>query len=111
NFDELVFNNYIPSVTVLFRNKPLSESITKWIQQFPYGDWPTYLWVTVEGGKIYYLNEVTAVYRKNLGTSTILRQEISKMGQINLSILKNIFQDRDFVKKKKIVKGSIVKYK
>ncbi len=110
-FEELVFENYIPSVTVLFRNKPLSEGMSKWIQQFPYGDWPTYLWVTVGGDKIYFLDEVTAVYRKNFGTSTILRQERSKIGEINLLILQSIFKDGAFINKGKIVKESLVKHK
>lgn len=110
-FEELVFENYIPSVTVLFRNKPLPERMSKWILQFPYGDWPTYLWVTVGGGKIYFLDEVTAVYRKNFGTSTILRQNRSKIGEINLLILHNIFKDEAFVNRRKIVKKSIVKHK
>ncbi len=110
-FNELVFNNYIPSVTVLFRNKPLPERMSKWIQQFPYGDWPTYLWVTEGGGKIYFLNEVTAVYRKNFGTSTFLRQGRNKIGEINLLILQNILKDRTFINKKRNVKASIVNHK
>jgi len=111
NFDQLVFENYIPSVTALFRNKPLPEEMSKWIQQLPYGDWPTYLWVTVGGGKIYFLDEVTAVYRKNVGTSTVLRQERSKVGEINLLILQNIFKDVAFINRREIVKKSIVKHK
>ncbi len=110
-FNELVFNNYIPSVTALFRNKPLPEGMSRWIQQFPYGDWPTYLWVTEGGGKIYFLDEVTAVYRKNFGTSTVLRQKRSKMGEINLLILQNIMKDDLFKSRSRIVKKSIVKHK
>lgn len=110
-FNELIFNNYIPSVTVLFRNKPLPIGISKWIRKFPFGDWPTYLWITADGGKIYFLNEVTAVYRKNFGTSSVLRQEKSKMGEINLLILQNIFKDESFINRRKLVKKSIVKHK
>jgi len=110
-FDQLVFENYIPSVTALFRNKTLTEEMSKWIQQLPYGDWPTYLWVTVGGDKIYFMNEVTAVYRKNFGTSTALRQERSVIGEINLFILQNILKDELFINRRKILKESIVKHK
>jgi len=110
-FDELIFKNYIPSVTALFRNKQLPEGMSKWIGQFPYGDWPTYLWVTVGGGKIYFLDEVTSVYRKNFGTSTVLRQERSKMGEINLLILQNIRNDENFIHRQDLVTRGILKYK
>jgi glycosyltransferase involved in cell wall biosynthesis len=110
-FEELVFENYIPSVTVLFRNKQLPEGMSKWIQQFPYGDWPSYLWLTVDGGKIYFLDEVTSVYRKNFGTSTVLREERSKMGEINLLILQNIRNDENFIHRQDLVNKGILKYK
>lgn len=87
SFGELVFGNYIASVTVLFRKKKMSASLEDLIKELPYGDWPTYLWVTKDGGKIQLLDEVTAVYRKDFGTSTSLRRSKSRLGEINLSIL------------------------
>ncbi len=110
-FDELVFGNYIPSVTVLFRNKPLPERMSKWIQQFPFGDWPTYLWVIVGGEKIYFLDDVTSVYRKDFGISTVLRKEVNKTININTTIIRRIYIDNDFNTKRKIIKKSLIKHK
>ena len=87
SFRHLIFGNYITSVTVLFRKKKLSAFLEDLMKDLPYGDWPTYLWVTKEGGKIHLLEDVTAVYRKDFGTSTALRKTKSRLGEINLSIL------------------------
>jgi len=110
-FDELVFENYIPSVTALFRNKQLPENMTVWIQQFPYGDWPTYLWITVGGDKIYFMEDITAVYRKDIGISTKLRKRLSRMGEVNLNIITQIFNDPNFTAKKFIIKESLLKHR
>ena len=96
SFRELVFGNYIASVTVLFRKKKLNISLENLIKNLPYGDWPTYLWVTKDGGKIHLLEEVTAVYRKNFGTSTALRKTKSRLGEINLSILEHLKNFHEF---------------
>lgn len=44
DFEDLILDNYIPSVTVLFKNLQYSGTLPFWIFKFPYGDWPTYLW-------------------------------------------------------------------
>ncbi len=87
DFRDLVLGNYIASVTVLFRKKELNDSLENLIKELPYGDWPTYLWITKDGGKIRLLEEVTATYRKDFGTSTVLRRSKSRLGEINVSIL------------------------
>ena len=89
SFAELVRSNYIASVTAIFLNEPLPDSMKDWIKTLPYGDWPTYLLVTKDGGKIKFLDVVTATYRKNFGTSTALRRESCKIGEINAFILRN----------------------
>lgn len=89
SFSDLVQGNYIASVTALFLNKSLPDSMKDWMKNLPYGDWPTYLLVTKDGGKIKFLNVVTATYRKNFGTSTVLRQESCKIGEVNVFILRN----------------------
>ena len=75
-FSNLVIDNYIPSVTCLFINKTLLNKPPNWIFNFPYGDWPLYLWTLLDDKKIYFLKEITAVYRKGIGQSSILKKKI-----------------------------------
>ena len=72
-FEDLVFDNFIPSVSVLFRNKQDTMHIPEWLIHFPYGDWPTYLWTIKDSGSIYFLDEITAVYRTEIGESFKIR--------------------------------------
>lgn len=110
SFKDLVYGNYIPSVTVLFKKRDLTDNMELWIPSFPYGDWPTYLLVLSGGGQIQFLNEATAVYRKNFGTSLILKKQKSRFGEINLAILQNLEKDEIFANKKEIVKEAILKF-
>ncbi len=109
SFEDIVFGNYIPSVTVLFKNSPLTNQMQRWLPSFPYCDWPTYLLVTAQGGKIGFLDFPTAVYRKNFGTSTLLRNKKSKPGEINKAILKNLLNDDSFQSRKELLRKAIVK--
>jgi glycosyltransferase involved in cell wall biosynthesis len=95
-FEDLVMDNYIPSVTVLFRNKTLTNSPPEWIVNFPYGDWPLYLWTLVDGGKIWFMDEVTAVYRTEIGASFALRKRLSDEYKVNLQIFKYAIKDPQF---------------
>ena len=106
-FDDLIFKNLIPSVTALFRNIPNQDPLPNWILNFPYGDWPTYLWVLKNGGKIHFLDDVTAVYRMEIGVSAKIRKKISNIEKVNLNILKHIASDNCFSHKIKIIKESI----
>jgi glycosyltransferase involved in cell wall biosynthesis len=74
DFEDLILDNYIPSATVLFKNLQYSGKLPFWIVKFPYGDWPTYLWTVKDGGKIHFLDEVTAVYRMDIGESFKIRK-------------------------------------
>ncbi|MGI0107868.1 glycosyltransferase [Salinimicrobium sp. WS361] len=111
NFEDLVKGNYIASVTALFRKVPLTDKMKQWIPSFPYGDWPTYLLVISQGGKIYYLNKPTAVYRKGFGTSTSLRQEKSKPGEVNVDILQHLKADPVFKKRINLLQESILNFR
>lgn len=111
SFKDLVFNNYIPSVTVLFKRESLSKKMGEWVLKYPYGDWPTYLYILRNGGKIRFLDDVTSVYRKDFGTSTALRKTRSKIGEINLSILRDMLKDSEFAHRKDIIRESMVNYK
>ena len=106
-FDDLVFKNLIPSVTVLFKNIPQKDPLPNWILNFPYGDWPTYLWVLKNSGKIHFLEDVTAVYRMEIGVSAKIRKKISDIEKVNLNILEHIASDGNFSHKKIVVKASV----
>lgn len=110
DFKDLVFNNYMASVTALFRNRPLPTAMEKWMCNFPYADWPTYLWVVKDGSKIKFLNENTSVYRKDWGTSAELRKIKSKIGKINLTILLNMKESGLFQENLQDIDKSIIKY-
>jgi len=109
DFDDLVFENVIPSVTVLFRNRQNISAVPTWITNFPYGDWPTYLWILKDGGKIYFMDEITAVYRMHIGVSAQVRKSSSNTLLVNLGILKCIWNDSGFHHKKSIVLRAIQK--
>ena len=66
-FEALIFGNYISSVTALFRNKKTPTDFPDWLDTCPYGDWPLYLWTTKDWSKIKYFDDVTAVYRTEIG--------------------------------------------
>lgn len=107
DFDDLIFDNYIPSVTALFKNNQHISNLPQWIENFPYGDWPTYLWTIKDGGKIHFINEVTAVYRTQIGVSAQVRKSISDTLLVNLGILKYIYNEASFKHKKSIVLQAI----
>lgn len=111
DFNQLIFANFIPSVTAFYRNKQHVEDFPYWIENFPYGDWPIYLWVTQNGEKIGYLNEVTAVYRKEIGVSEKLKKVPSDIAEVNFNIVKCIYRDKRFANKKEIVRRSLQQHK
>ncbi|WP_278036308.1 glycosyltransferase [Flavobacterium nitratireducens] len=112
NFDDLIFDNYIPSVTTLFKNIQNNQNqLPKWILKYPYGDWPTYLWTIKESGKIYFLDEVTAVYRVDIGESFKIRKKVSAIVKTDLLITKDILIDLNFAHKQKIVEEALIKRK
>ncbi|WP_395051089.1 glycosyltransferase [Flavobacterium sp.] len=111
-FEHLIFDNHIPSVSVLFKNIQNSENeLPTWVANFPFGDWPTYLWTIRNGGKIHFLKDITAVYRMDTGISTQIRKVNSNILKINLEILNYIFSDINFIHKKDIVYKAILEKK
>lgn len=108
DFDDLVFNNFIYSVSCVFRNIQSTKNyLPLWISQFPFGDWQTYLWTIKDGGKIHFLDEVTAVYRMGIGISFGYMKKNSSFIQILINVLENLYQDKDFEHKKAIISKSI----
>lgn len=106
-FKDLIFGNYISSVTAVFRNKSAADDFPEWLGSCPYGDWPLYLWTTRDGAKIKYLDEVTAVYRREIGVSEKMKLVPSSISKENLSILKNISRDFNFRSFHKQIKESL----
>ena len=110
-FNDLIFDNVIASVTVLFKNIQKNATIPQWIEKFPYGDWQTYLWTVKEKGKVFIMNDITAVYRTDIGVSASIRKKHSETAKINLKIVECIASDSNFSHKRDIVKKSIFQHK
>ena len=111
DFEDLVLNNMIASVTVLFKNIQKNEMLPNWINKFPYGDWPTYLWTIKQEGKIHFLEDTAAVYRTDIGISSKIRKNHSKTAKINLEILECIDSDSNFSHKKEAIHKSLIAHK
>ena len=109
DFDDLIFDNFIHSVTALFRNIQSNENtVPKWINKFPFGDWQTYLWVLKDGGKIHFMDDMTAVYRMNIGVSSTYMKKTSVFIEVLIDILEHVFKDEIFSHKKEIIASSIL---
>ena len=111
NFDDLINNNYIHSVTAVLKNNQTIEPIPEWIINHPYDDWPTYFCTIKTGGKIPFLDQVTAVYRVGIGVSAPIINANSKLLKTNLNILVDMLHDNSFKIKKEIIIKSITKQK
>ena len=103
-FDDLVMGNFIPSVTVLFKNETLYRVLPSWIINFPYGDWPLYLWTLTDGGKIKFMDAVMGAYRTEIGASFALRKKLSDEFRVNISILDHAINDAQFELKRPLLK-------
>jgi glycosyltransferase involved in cell wall biosynthesis len=108
NFDDLIFDNFMHSVTVVFKNV-LNEKnrLPQWILKFPFGDWQTYLWTIKDGGKIHFLKDVTASYRMDIGLSSVYMKKNSAFLKRLISLLEEVYQDEHFYNKKEIIAKSI----
>ena len=111
SFEDLIFDNFIPSVSVLFKNIQKESEFPDWIVNFPYGDWPTYLWTIKDRGEIYFLDEVTAIYRMDIGVSAKIRNVNSAILKFNLGILTYIANDNSFSNKRKVIAESVFRKK
>lgn len=111
NFEDLIKENYISSVTALFRNKKTEKDFPNWLGELPYGDWPLYLWTTKDGSKVKFLDDVTAVYRREIGVSEKMKYVPSKIASANLAILENTMKDKSFQNKIPSIKLSFNKHR
>ena len=110
-FEELVLGNFIPSVTAFYRNKKAEEKWPEWITNFPYGDWPVYLFLTRNGEKIGYIDEITGVYRKEIGVSEKLKKTSSEIAKVNLGIVQCVYMDKNFQNKSEHIDKSLQRHK
>ncbi|WBL24862.1 glycosyltransferase [Zunongwangia sp. HGR-M22] len=111
DFSDLVMTNFIPSVTVLFRNSARLRNLPSWFSNLPYGDWPVYLYTLNMNSKIFFLDEYLAVYRVEIGESFKLRKKLSNTFKTDIYILENLSKDCDFEKSYGYFKKAIVKKK
>ncbi|MCL6219172.1 glycosyltransferase [Zunongwangia pacifica] len=111
DFSDLVMTNFIPSVTVLFRNSAKLRSLPGWFSNLPYGDWPVYLYTLTKNSKIFFLDEYLAVYRVETGESFKLRKKLSNIFKTDIYILENLSRGKDFEKSNDYFKKAIVKKK
>ena len=112
DFTQLIENNFIHSVTVLFRNVPIpQEPIPTWLINFPFGDWQTYLWTIRKGGKIKFLKEVTAVYRMDIGVTSKFKAKNSDFMLVLVSILEELARDSNFNNRNDCIRVSILNKK
>tara|TARA_R110002012_G_scaffold78937_1_gene201073 strand:+ start:60143 stop:61033 length:891 start_codon:yes stop_codon:yes gene_type:complete len=107
-FEDLINNNFIPSVTALFVNRQAEEALPTWIAKYPYGDWPTYLWTIRDKGTVGYIDEDMSMYRMDIGTSAALIKENSALVSVNLGILSDMYNDIAFAQKKGLIRNIIV---
>lgn len=96
DFRDLVYDNFIPSVTVLFKNPFYNIILPDWFKKLPYGDWPLYLIVLNDGSKIHFINEIFAVYRMQIGESFKLYKNKIRTIRVKLEILENFRVDPSF---------------
>ncbi len=110
-FEDLIFDNCIPSVTALFINPLLKCKLPSWFEYLPYGDWPMYLLVLKDGGKIHFMNDTVAVYRMQIGESFKLYKSMVNTVKVKIKILEYMHADSLFEDKKNIVYTSFLKSK
>ncbi|MFV9484350.1 glycosyltransferase [Christiangramia sp. ASW11-125] len=110
NFEELILGNYICSATAVFRNKKNINDFPGWLDTCPYGDWPLYLWTTKKGAKIKYLDEVTAVYRREIGVSERMKIRPISILKANCNIVAQAYRDSNFSNKKVVIKNSLLNH-
>jgi len=107
SFDDIIFENYITTLTVVFLRPANGFTIPDWYANVPFGDWPLYMVLLKDGDYSYFLNNITAVYRKDVGISTNLRSVLSNLFLAEIKILKLILNDRNFKNKENVIKKSI----
>ena len=108
-YEDIIFGNYITTLTVIFRRPINGFCFPDWYSKSLIGDWPLYLLLLKNGGKIHHLSDITGVYRLGNGVSEEFRSDIVKLKNIEAYILENTFNDFQFLNKKNITKKAFAK--
>ena len=66
---DLLKGNFIPALSVMFRNSPEHHPLPTWFQTISYADWPLHI-LNATHGDIGYIDEVMGVYRRHAGGIT-----------------------------------------
>lgn len=107
-FEELIQGNYISTLTVLL-NREKALPVPNWYHSLKIGDWPLYLWMLRDGDRIFFLEESTAVYRKNIGISTKMRQDVLQSLKIIKEVLVAVRQEPSLVRYRAEINQAISK--
>lgn len=96
SLDDLIAENYICASTTLFKNKLIGLNFSKWYYSSPYGDWPLYMYLLQNGEKIFCLDKVTTVYRKNVGITTGVTNNALKSLRNQLLVFNGMLLDKNY---------------
>lgn len=110
DFSNLIQGNYITTLSVLLRTKKMFP-LPEWFTQLVIGDWPLYLWLMRDGEKAIYLNDITAVYRPNLGMSVGIKNDSENELKIIDNILITLVKDIRFQNYKSTIQLALNKNK
>ena len=69
------------------------------------------VWTIKDNGLIGCINEETAVYRMDIGTSFKLLEENSRFLKVNIGILEDMLSDNNFIHNHKAIEKSLVSHK
>lgn len=108
NFSHIIFDNYIPSSTAVFKNIFLNYELPTWFYQVYVADWALYLILVRNGGKIGFLNFDSTVYREGIGISKDFHKDPLKIYLNHLDLKTKILKEDSFSEFKKDIKFSII---
>lgn len=105
NFLDLLKGNFIVNSSVVFRKVEI-KSIPGWVSNVFAGDWAFYLFLTRSGGKIFYDETPSVVYRKNVGIFKNYKNPLLNLTKI-LELKKILLNDPLFQHQENQIKSSI----
>lgn len=105
-FSDLIKNNFIVNSSVLYRKAALPNILPDWFTKVYVGDWPLFLILTRDGGKIYYDETRSVVYRKNVGIYKNYKDHLLNLKKI-LELKNFLLKDALFDNRRNEIKSSI----
>lgn len=93
----LAKGNFIHTPTVVFRASELGEKIPDLLTKVTIGDWPLYMYLLRNGGRVHFLDECTAIYRVSdtgiFSKTSVTKKLWMSMGQYPYLINSGYFSD------------------